>query len=233
MLRMPDANTGNMKNKRIVRRILQYAAGLICMAIGIVLLKRTLWGVSPITAVPDAISNITPLTIGNLTIIVHALCVVLQIILQRKVTLKSLLCLGVGIPFGYLVDLFMLIWNPQLVLWSKILSLIVGIAIQGFGVALISGCDMILPAPDETNNLISRMYGKKLGNVKMVADLTYVVIALVINLFTWLFARENFALSVGINSVASVLLTGRFVNLTFKLFPGLRMDPLFKVEVRA
>lgn len=60
------------------------------------------------------------------------------------------------------------------------------------------------------------MYGKKLGNVKMVADLTYVVIALVINLFTWLFARENFALSVGINSVASVLLTGRFVNLTFK-----------------
>lgn len=80
----------------------------------------------------------------------------------------------------------------------------------------ISGCDMILPAPDETNNLISRMYGKKLGNVKMVADLTYVVIALVINLFTWLFARENFALSVGINSVASVLLTGRFVNLTFK-----------------
>ena len=77
------------------------------------------------------------------------------------------------------------------------------------------------------------MYGKKLGNVKMVADLTYVVIALVINLFTWLFARENFALSVGINSVASVLLTGRFVNLTFKLFPGLRMDPLFKVEVRA
>ena len=230
---MPGANTENMKNKRIVRRIIQYAAGLICMAIGIVLLKRTLWGVSPITAVPDAISNITPLTIGNLTIIVHALCVVLQIILQRKVTLKSLLCLGVGIPFGYLVDLFMLIWNPQLVLWSKIVSLIVGIAIQGFGVALISGCDMILPAPDETNNLISRMYGKKLGNVKMVADLTYVVIALVINLFTWLFARENFALSVGINSVASVLLTGRFVNLTFKLFPGLRMDPLFKVEVRA
>lgn len=218
-----------MKEKRILRRILQYLAGLICMAVGIVLLKRTNWGISPITAVPDALSNILPLTIGNLTIIMHAVCVLIQILLQKKITLKSLLCLGVGIPFGYLVDLFMLLWNPALVLWSKIVSLILGIMIQGFGVALISGCDMILPAPDEMNNLISRLYNKKLGNVKMITDLIYVVLALIINLFTYLFARDRFALSVGINSVASVLLTGRFVNLTFRLLPRLRMDPLFKI----
>ncbi|MBE6017281.1 MAG: hypothetical protein E7233_06695 [Lachnospiraceae bacterium] len=218
-----------MKEKRIPRRILQYMAGLICMAVGIVLLKRTNWGISPITAVPDALSNILPLTIGNLTIIMHAVCVLIQILLQKKITLKSLLCLGVGIPFGYLVDLFMLLWNPVLVLWSKIVSLILGIMIQGFGVALISGCDMILPAPDEMNNLISRLYDKKLGNIKMITDLIYVVLALIINLFTYLFARDRFALSVGINSVASVLLTGRFVNLTFKLLPRLRMDPLFKI----
>ncbi len=199
------------------------------MAVGVVLLKRTYWGISPITAVPDALANILPLTIGNLTIIMHAVCVVIQIILQKKVTLKSLLCLGVGIPFGYLVDLFMILWNPALVLWQKIVSLILGIMIQGFGVALISGCDMILPAPDEMNNLISRLYNKKLGNVKMVTDLIYVVLALIINLFTYLFARDRFALSVGINSVASVLLTGRFVNLTFRLLPRLRMDPLFKI----
>jgi len=217
------------KEKKIIRRILQYAAGLVCMAIGVVMLKRTMWGVSPITAVPDALTAITPLSLGNLTIIIHALCVVIQIILQKKVTVKSLLCLGVGIPFGYLVDLFMLLWNPSLVLWQKIIVLILGIAIQGFGVALVSGCDIILPAPDELNNLISKLKNKKLGNVKMIADLIYVVLALVINLFTWLFARENFSLSVGINSVASVFLTGRFVNLSFRLIPKLRMDPFFKV----
>ena len=220
-------------NKSIVRRILQYCAGLICMAAGIVLLKRTNWGISPITAIPDALANILPLTIGNLTIIMHAVCVLVQIILQKKVTLKSLLCLGVGVPFGYLVDLFMLLWNPELVLWQKIIALAIGIMIQGFGVALISGCDMILPAPDEMNNLISKLYNKKLGNIKMITDLVYVVAALIINLFTYLFAREHFALSIGINSVASVILTGRFVNLSFKLFPGLRMSPLFKVpEIR-
>ena len=138
-----------MKSRQLPRRIVQYIIGIVCMAVGLVLLKRTVWGVSPITAVPDAVANITPLTLGNATILLHAICVVLQIVVQKRVTLKSLLTMCVGVPFGYLVDLFMYFWHPQLPLWGKIVSLVCGIAIQGFGVALISGCDMMLPAPDE------------------------------------------------------------------------------------
>lgn len=211
-----------MKSKQLPRRVAQYAAGLICMAIGLVLLKRTYWGVSPITAVPDAVANITPLTLGNATILLHVLCVVLQIIVQKKVTLKSVLCLGVGVPFGYLVDFFMWLWDPQMVFWQKIVALVLGIAIQGFGVALISGCDMMLPAPDEFNNVVARTYDKKLGNVKMCADAVYVLIAIVINLIF-----QHSLASVGVSSVASVLLTGRFVQLSFRLLPKIRMNPFF------
>ena len=211
-----------MKDRKLARRILQYMAGLVCMAIGLVLLKRTNWGVSPITAFPDAVANITPLTLGNATILLHVLCVILQIIVQKKITLKSILCLFIGVPFGYLVDLFMWLWDPSMVLWQKIVSLILGIAIQGFGVALISGCDMMLPAPDEFNNVVARTYNKKLGNVKMCADAVYVIIAIVINL-----VFQHSLASVGISSVASVLLTGRFVQLSFKALPGIRMTPFF------
>ena len=211
-----------MKEKQLARRILQYAAGLISMAVGLVLLKRTYWGVSPITAVPDAVANITPLTLGNATILLHVLCVILQIIVQRRITLKSVLCLGVGVPFGYLVDFFMWLWDPQMAVWQKVVALVLGIAIQGFGVALISGCDMMLPAPDEFNNVVARTYDKKLGNVKMIADAVYVVIAIVINLIF-----QHSLASVGISSVASVLLTGRFVQLTYRLFPGVKMSPFF------
>ena len=217
-----------MKEKQLIRRIAQYIAGLVCMAIGLVLLKRTYWGVSPITAVPDAVANITPLTLGNATILLHVLCVVLQIIVQKRVTLKSILCLGVGVPFGYLVDLFMWLWDPQMVLWQKIIALVLGIAIQGFGVALISGCDMMLPAPDEFNNVVARTFGKKLGNVKMCADAVYVAVAIVINLIF-----QHSLASVGISSVASVLLTGRFVQLAFRLLPGIRMTPFFNAPSRA
>ena len=211
-----------LKGKQLPRRILQYLAGLVCMAIGLVLLKRTNWGVSPITAFPDAVANITPLTLGNATILLHVLCVILQIIVQKKITLKSILCMFIGVPFRYLVDLFMWLWDPSMVLWQKIVSLILGIAIQGFGVALISGCDMMLPAPDEFNNVVARTYNKKLGNVKMCADAVYVIIAIVINL-----VFQHSLASVGISSVASVLLTGRFVQLSFKALPGIRMTPFF------
>lgn len=212
-----------MKSKQLTRRILQYIAGLVCMAIGLVLVKRTYWGVSPITAVPDAVANITPLTLGNATILLHVLCVLLQIAVQRKVTLKSLLCLGVGVPFGYLVDLFMLVYDPASpALWAKCIMLLLGVAIQGFGVALISGCDMMLPAPDEFNNVVSRVYNKKLSNVKMIADATYVVIALAVNLLS-----VGSLASVGVGTIVAVLFTGRFVGISFRLFPGIRMTPFF------
>ena len=212
-----------MKSKHLTRRILQYICGLVCMAIGLVLLKRTVWGVSPITAVPDAVANITPLTLGNATILLHLLCVVLQIVVQRRVTLKSVLTMCVGVPFGYLVDLFMWLWNPTLVIWQKCVALVLGIAIQGFGVALISGCDLMLPAPDELNNVISRVHNKKLSNVKMCADAIYVVVAIVINLIS-----THSLASVGVSSIASVLLTGKFVGLSYKLVPKIRMEPFFQ-----
>lgn len=212
-----------MKEKQMTRRILQYIAGLVCMAVGLVLVKRTCWGVSPITAVPDAVYGITPLSLGNATILLHILCVALQIAVQRKVTLKSLLTLCVGVPFGYLVDLFMLLYAPALPpVWAKCLMLAAGVAIQGFGVALISGCDMMLPAPDELNNVIANTFGWKLSNVKMCADATYVVVAIVINLIS-----VGGLASVGIATVVAVLLTGRCVGLSYKLVPGIRMSPFF------
>lgn len=211
------------KQKQLPRRVAQYLAGLVCMAIGLVLLKRTVWGLAPITTVPDAVANITPLSLGTATILLHLLCVILQILVQKRVTVKSLLTMCVGVPFGFLIDFFLWLWNPELVLWQKCTALVLGIAIQGFGVALISGCDMMLPAPDELNNVISRIYDKKLANVKMIADALYVGTAIVINLIS-----THSLASVGIGSVASVLLTGRFVGLSQKLFPKMKMEPFFQ-----
>lgn len=211
-----------MKEKQLSRRIVQYLLGLVCMAIGLVLLKRTVWGVSPITAVPDAVANVTPLSLGTATILLHLLCVILQIAVQKKVTVKSLLTMCVGVPFGFLIDFFMWLWDPQLAFWQKCVALVLGIAIQGFGVALISGCDLMLPAPDELNNVISRVHHKKLANVKMTADALYVAVAVVINLIS----TRSLA-SVGVSSIASVLLTGRFVGLAQKLFPRMKMEPFF------
>ena len=56
----------------------------------------------------------------------------------------------------------------------------------------------------------------------MIADAVYVVIAIIINLIF-----QHSLASVGVSSVASVLLTGRFVQLSYRVVPCIRMTPFF------
>ena len=209
--------------ERFPRRVVQYAAGLVVMAMGVVLMKRVDLGISPITAVPAAVSAITPLSLGNWTIILHALCVIGQIVIVRRVTLKSILTMLVGVPFGYIIDGLMLLFNPGAMGWAlRIVLLIVGLALSGLGVQLVVGSDLMLPAPDELSHTISQVYRKKLSNVKIVSDAIYVAVAVAVDL---IFSRRVF--TVGIGTVLSVLLVGRFVGWFGKLFPKLTMPPFW------
>ena len=205
------------------RRVLQYVGGLVVMAMGVVLMKRVDLGISPITAVPAAVSAITPFSLGNTTIFLHALCVVGQILIVRRITLKSILTMLVGVPFGYIIDGLMLLFDPGAMGWAlRIILLVVGLALSGLGVLLVVGSDLMLPAPDELSHTISQVYHKKLSNVKIISDAIYVAIAVSVDL---IFSRRVF--TVGIGTVLSVLLVGRFVGWFGKLFPKLAMTPFW------
>ena len=206
------------------RRAAQYFGGLVVMAMGVVLMKRVDLGISPITAVPAAVSAITPFSLGNMTIFLHALCVVGQILVVKRVTLKSILTMLVGVPFGYIIDGLMLLFNPGAMGWAlRIVLLIIGLALSGLGVRLVVGSDLMLPAPDELSHTISQVYRKKLSNVKIVSDAIYVAIAVAVDL---IFSHRVF--TVGVGTVLSVLLVGRFVGWFGKLFPKLTMQPFWE-----
>ena len=240
-----------LKNKQMPRRVIQYLLGLVCMAFGLVLLKRTYWGISPISAVPDAVANITPLTLGNTTILLHLICVVAQIIILRRVTVKALLTAFVGIPFGYLVDLVMLIVPPFQTVPVKLVFLLIGIAVQGLGVLAIVCSDLMLPAPDELNHAINEHFNIPLSKVKVTADAIYVIIAIIINLTSAFVSgggtgfladvqqsgigtaivgllTAKYLASVGIATFAAVMLTGRFIGWWGKALPQLKMEPFWK-----
>ncbi len=212
-----------VNKKRFPRRVAQYAAGLVVMAMGVVLMKRVDLGISPITAVPAAISAITPFSLGNMTIFLHALCVVGQILIVRRITLKSILTMLVGVPLGYIIDGLMWLFDPgELGTALRIILLIVGLALSGLGVQLVVGSDLMLPAPDELSHTISQVYRKKLSNVKIISDAIYVAIAVAVDL---IFSRRVF--TVGVGTLLSVLLVGRFVGWFGKLFPSLTMPPFW------
>lgn len=191
------------------------------MAVGVVLIKRAALGISPLSAIPDAVANITPFTLGNMTIAFHALCVLMQIVVEKRVTLKTVLTLPLAIAFGYVIDFFMLlIVLPTDSLVIRSLACLAGVVVTGLGIVLIVGADLMLPAPDAFLRAVSATYSKPLSRVKICGDVVWVVLTVAIDL---IFSGR--IISVGVGTVVSALLTGKFVGWFNKLFPGLKMAP--------
>lgn len=203
------------------RRLPQYFLGLIVMALGVVLIKRAEIGISPLSAIPAAVSNITPFTLGNTTIAFHVCCVIFQIIVVGKVDVKTVLILPLAVVFGCMIDLLMLLLPLHGMHWT--LCFIVsfgGIVLTGLGIVVIVGADLMLPAPDAFLRAVSAKYNVPLSRVKIAGDALWVVITLAIELIA-----SGRVVSIGVGTVLSVLLTGRFVGVFNRLLPGLKMEP--------
>ena len=67
-----------MKNKYIIRRYLLFALALFVNALGIAYITKASLGTSPITSVTYVASMFTPLTMGQWTIVLNLLFVVVE-----------------------------------------------------------------------------------------------------------------------------------------------------------
>lgn len=119
----------------------------------------------------------------------------------------------------------MWVWHPEPGIFLNCVFLLAGIIVQGFGISAVAGSDMIFPAPDELNRIIVKRFHKKLANVKIFMDILYVVIAVIINLFTL-----HTVVSIGISSISSAILTGQFIRLFTRFLPGLQMPSILSFE---
>lgn len=204
------------------RRIPQYILGLVLMAFGLVFIKRLQLGISPISSVPDAISMVTPFTLGNVTIAFHVICVIGQIVVNKKPTLRILLTLPLAIGFGYLIDLFMFIMDYTIdPMWLRIVLLVPGVIVSALGVVLIVGADLMLPAPDAFMRTISAVYKLPLSKVKTTGDIIWVSTSIIIDL-----ACTGSLHSVGLGTVCSALFVGKCIGLFNKYWSNLNMPPL-------
>ncbi len=204
------------------RRIPQYILGLVLMAVGLVFIKRLNMGISPISSVPDAISTVTPFTLGNVTIAFHVLCVIGQIVVNRRPTVRIILTLPLAIAFGYLIDLCMLLIDFTVsALWLRIVLLVPGIIVSALGVVLIVGADLMLPAPDAFMRTISAVYKLPLSRVKTCGDIIWVTTSVIIDL-----SCTGTLHSVGLGTVCTAIFVGRCIGIFNKHFPGLNMEPL-------
>lgn len=200
------------------KQVLLFVIGLFVMGLGIVLIKKANLGLSPISAIPGAVSNICPLTFGNVTIIFQCCCFAAIMLATKKLTWKRAIILPVGFGIGYILDLYNFLLNfDNAPMWGKIVICMLGIMCTALGIVIIKRSEFVLPAADELWFVLSQKFNKKVSQLKTAGDIAWVVITVIIEVIA-----IHKVVSVGIGTVLSMLLTGFFVGKFQKYLPTMK-----------
>lgn len=164
----------------LCKRYLFLFTGLVIMSFGVAFSIKGNLGTSPISSVPYVVNLFTPLTVGNATIIMHCVFILMQIlILRRKYKLIQLMQLPVAIVFGYLTDLS--IWVIQGITYSNYfhqwILCIIGIILVATGVSFEVTANVVTLAGEGVVLAICKVLPIKFGYMKVAFDVTLVVTA--------------------------------------------------------
>ncbi len=180
------------------------------MAFGISFSIKADIGVSPISCVPYIYSLKFPLSIGELTIILNALFMVIQIaILRKKYNIVQLVQLPAIIVFGYCIDIAMPLvenLNPINYMEQLILCLIACVVLA-FGIFLVIKTRLTYLPLEGLVLVISQTFKKEFGKIKISMDSLMVVIGVI---SSFIFLNELVGIREG--SIIAALLIGALIK---------------------
>ena len=163
-----------------LKRYLLFLIGLFVNALGVSLVTKASLGTSPISSIPYVLSLNYPFTLGNFTIFFSIFLILLQIlILRRNFKMENILQIPVSIAFGYFIDLtmYLFFWvNPQNYL-VKIIALLAGCFVLGFGVYLEVVADVVMLPGESFVRAIVQTWNTNFGATKIIFDTSMAVIA--------------------------------------------------------
>ncbi len=213
----------------LLRRWIILCVGLILMAVGVAFSIKAALGTSPISSVPFVTSVISGLSVGETTIIMNAIFVLIQIgILRRKFEWFQLLQLPASVLFGVMIDVVGdaiagISYSNYFQQW---LLCIVGILLLAFGVSLEVEAGLITNAGEGIVLAICKVTPMKFGNMKVVFDVTLVCISVILS---FLFLGELNGVREG--TIAAALLVGQITKQFGKMIKkveGLSLSPLHR-----
>lgn len=180
----------NYTNKFLMRRYLLFCISLFVNALGIAFITRAALGTSPITSVTYVLSMFTPFTIGEWTIMLNILFVVLEPFMMTRRDLKDdlrmfLLQIPISFCFGIFIDICMhhiLFWLNPLTYPAMISALLVGCVILAVGIALEVKANAAMMAGEYFVKVITKRFHGEFGYIKLGFDVTLVAIACALSL---------------------------------------------------
>ena len=164
----------------LIKRYIFLLAGLFVNGLGVSFITKAGLGTSPITSIPYTLSlGFTP-TVGMFTLVFNIFLVILQ---RRNFQLQSLLQLPIIALFSFFIDLTMSLlgfMQPETYA-MKVVSLIVGCLILGFGVFMEMVANVAMLPGEATVRAVSDVFSTDFGKTKIAFDSSMTVIAAILS----------------------------------------------------
>lgn len=174
-----------MTNKtELIKRYIFLLVGLFVNGLGVSFITKAGLGTSPITSIPYTLSlGFTP-TVGMFTLVFNIFLVILQVILlRRNFQLQNLLQLPIIALFSFFIDLTMSLLGfiqPETYL-LKVISLVIGCLILGFGVFMEMVANVAMLPGEATVRAVSDVFSTDFGKTKIAFDSSMTVIAAILS----------------------------------------------------
>lgn len=174
-----------MSKKELLKRYLFFFIGLFINSFGISLITKASLGTSPISSVPYTLSLAFSPTLGMFTLYMSMILVVVQLILLRRNFPKQYwLQIPISFLFSGFIDLTMYLLHfltPESYI-VKLLCLLLGCGILGFGVFMEVVADVVMLPGECFVNAISKTFHTDFGKTKVAFDSSMAITAAIISL---------------------------------------------------
>lgn len=201
-------------SKLILRGEAALLLAIIINSIGVLLMLQSGSGISAISSVPYAFSEVFPkLSLGTWTYIFQGLLVITLMVLKKRFVPSYLFSFVAGFMFGELVDINEL-WITRLPMSIplRIVYFVVSYVILCFGIALSNRCKLPIIPTDLFPRDLAGILNKPYSRVKITFDVT----CLLVTAFLTYFALGRI-LGLGIGTVIAAFTMGKGVAIAGKL----------------
>ena len=214
--------------KELIKRYALFIISLFISALGVAITKKGELGVSPISSVANVMSlKFTALSMGNWLIIWNCVLILGQIVILRKrFQWIQLIQLPLSFLFGWFTDFGMWLFSfirPENYVTQLVLVLC-GTVVLAFGISLSVIANVVMNSGEAFVKAVSDTIHKEFGSVKVVFDISCVIIAVVLSLSFFSFHVEG----TREGTIIAAVLTGFVV----KFWNRLVRKPLEKFLVR-
>lgn len=205
---------------------LMWVLGIFLVALGVTMSKKADLGVSMIAAptfiVYEAIKPLwTSVSVGTVEYLVQGAILLIMCAVVQRVNWRYLLAFAVAVIYGYVMDMWMLVFKNVVLTetYLKWIMLIAGDVMTAAGVACFFRTYMPLQVHELFVAELSDRYSLKINRVKLVFDLSFLVLSVVLaltifrdaNTFDWKNIASTSYHSLGLGTIVTTLINAPII----------------------